>query len=370
MTSKKNPLTSLMIVSIVTIIVLMFISFYFFKFMNSSKNESNDSPQSQAITPTLPQTKVNNYFVFVPYWNQNSSNVVAIEGITEEVTPIYFGLSSHLGELSKNDPGFLGLDQYLKTNSKKGWLTFRLIDKTESETLLNDTEKIDKLFDSFIQQAKNMGFEGVLLDFETDLEQNAVNLEKINQMFRIFVEKSKAQNMKNGVVVFGDSILRNRPYDLKYIGENFDIVMVMVYDFHKPNDLPGPNFPLKGKNKYGYDLISQIADFSKVIDKNKLIYIFGMYGYDWLVTIEKKPLKKATSMSLIEIREKYLSNCPINNCVVSRDPLSREQEISFVDKNLQYHLIWFEDEVSVKEKIMFLESMKVNNFAFWAKGYF
>lgn len=370
MASKKKSLTSLIFIGVVTVLMIALFSFFVFKTTQDSKDIKNNIQKTQTVSPTFAPKKMSNYFVFVPYWNQNDSNVAAIEGISEATTPIYFGLTSKGGELSKNDPGYLGINQYLRSNDKKGWLTLRLIDETESEILLNDIQKASGLFNSFISSAKEWGFEGVLLDFETNLESNDDNLKRIDQMFSIFIEKSREHNMKNALVVFGDSILRNRPYNLKYVGDNFDVVMVMIYDFHKPSESPGPNFPLKGKNKYGYDLISQVTDFTSVIDKDKLVYIFGMYGYDWLVTIEKKPIKKAVSMSLVEIREKYLSNCPIDNCVVTRDPLSREQEVSFVDKNSQYHLIWFEDEISVKEKILFLESMNLNKFAFWAKGYF
>jgi spore germination protein YaaH len=102
-----------------------------------------------------------------------------------------------------------------------------------------------------------------------------------------------------------------------------------------------------------------------------------MYGYEWTVDEKKRPIAPAKSLSLNEIRKKYLDSCEWQDCIIKRDELSEETEINFVQSEIQndfaylyYHIVWFEDETSVKKKIDYLKTKGINSFAYWAYTYY
>jgi spore germination protein YaaH len=146
-------------------------------------------------------------------------------------------------------------------------------------------------------------------------------------------------------------------------------MMIMAYDLHKARGEPGPNFPLRGRETYGYDLESLVSDMSGV-PPEKLTVIYGMYGYDWTVDEKKRPFRQAKSVTLAQVKKNYIDQCAAINCVTTRDKSAAENEIDFVDKQAQYHVIWFEDMESSKQKTVFLNQKGIGSIAFWAYGYF
>src|SRR3989338_2268698 len=144
----------------------------------------------------------------------------------------------------------------------------------------------------------------------------------------------------------------------------------MAYDLHKTLGTPGPNFPLNGKEKFGTDLATTVDTITKLIDVNKVYVIFGLYGYDWLVDSEKKPIRAAKPAPLKHIKANFIDKCVWKNCVISRDPQATENEINYVDDNGELHIVWYEDEQSVNKKIKYLKSLGIDNFSYWVWGYY
>jgi spore germination protein YaaH len=149
-----------------------------------------------------------------------------------------------------------------------------------------------------------------------------------------------------------------------------DEVYIMAYDFHKPTGSPGPNFPFEAGKEDSYDFLHMVTDFTAVIPKDKINVIYGMYGYDWIVTIEKKPIKAATVLTDREIQDMYENRCRVMNCVITRDPRTKEELVEFIDEHAAYHVIWHEDLVSAERKTNYLLSQGVDSVAYWAYGYY
>ena len=172
------------------------------------------------------------------------------------------------------------------------------------------------------------------------------------------------------MTIYGDTYYRQRPYDLKALDQYVDQFYIMAYDFHKSYGEPGPNFPLKGKEIYGYDMEIMIRQLISDIDAQKLTILFGLFGYDWSVDDQNRPLKPAQSLTLRQIKNRFLESCPFTPCSIQRDNLSAETSIQYADETGQKHVVWFEDETSVGEKVTFLNSNSISNIGYWAWGYY
>ena len=82
--------------------------------------------------------------------------------------------------------------------------------------------------------------------------------------------------------------------------------MIMAYDFHKVKGNPGPNFPLNGKETYGYDLQKMTDDFLQFVPPEKLTIIFGLFGYDWVIDDKNNALQSGEALSYLQIKQKFL----------------------------------------------------------------
>jgi spore germination protein len=132
----------------------------------------------------------------------------------------------------------------------------------------------------------------------------------------------------------------------------------------------GPNFPLSGKNTYGYDLSSMLEDFSNVVPSEKLVIVFGLFGYDWEVDQKNESVKNGVPLSFIEIKQQFIDTCSEKNCQKSTDVVSQETKIAYSSSDGKPHIIWFEDPRSIAQKKAFLESKGFNATAIWAYSYY
>ena len=144
----------------------------------------------------------------------------------------------------------------------------------------------------------------------------------------------------------------------------------MAYDFSKAKGDPGPNFPLNGEGKYGYDFKIMVHDFLDVIPKHKLTIIFGMFGYDWKIDEKGRGREQAISKSTIAF-EKFMSTCAYKNtCVTKVDNQSAETNITYTSENKENHVIWFESFESVVRKKAFLTELDLRSVGYWAYSYY
>jgi spore germination protein len=207
-----------------------------------------------------------------------------------------------------------------------------------------------------------------------DLEIAAIPFESVTNNISDFIvefaDNAKANDLKFVVATYGDTFYRLRPFDIKKIGSKADEVMIMAYDFHKSRGNPGPNFPLRGKDTFGYDMETMIADFSEKMDPKKLTVIFGMFGYDWPVDDKDKSVGNGKSLAYIDSKKLFIDNCSFQKCEWHRDEQSAEIVVRYVDEKNKKHIVWFEDPTSVARKKDFLKKRGISSFSYWAHSYF
>lgn len=304
--------------------------------------------------------------LFVPYW---SIGTKSIQGYDEL---IYFGITVNEDGIDKNDKGYIGIPQFLKITNKaeKKFLAIRMIDSKMNSSVLDNKVLQSKVIGESLNTAKENGFDGIVLDFEFSSLSFESVIKKINSFMSDFYSSTKQNKLLFKTTAYGDTFFRLRPYDVKFLGDHADEVMIMAYDFHKARENPGPNFPLKGKEAYGYDFSKMTDDFSKSVPKEKLNVIFGLYGYDWMVDDKNQSIGQAQALSLEQIKNKFLNECDFKDCLVKRDNISSETKITYTDNNSQKHIVWFEDMESLEKKKEFLSSQGIYSTALWAYSYF
>jgi len=352
------------------LILSIFVSFAVYKLTDQKSPLDVSSPSAVSPNPakesnTLLSQKI---FVFIPYWTFTDS----LTGIEEYDQLIYFGVSADENGINTQDEGYTKLATFAKIapTDKERILTIRMLNSTTNATVIKDSILQDKIIQEAVVVAQKYHFDGILLDFEM----NALPLEKVIQRISTFYEKSgkayQARALKFYVTAYGDNYYRIRPYDMKKIALYADGVIIMAYDFHKANGAAGPNFPLSGKDTYGYDFQQMIQDFTSEVDPAKLSITFGMYGYDWPIGEDGNAKGRGVSLSYNKIQQNFISACLYSECVLTRDTVSAEQRIYYTDQDSLKHMIWFEDQESVEKKKKFLRTKGISSFGFWAYSYF
>lgn len=355
-------------IAVVLMLSTVFLIFGYFYKNNDSVKKKNITVSSQisstTVSPVLTSKKTTS--IFVPYWTDFK---VPLK-LNDYDRIIYFGISPTLQGFNEEEAGYEKLQNFVSSvGDKKKLLTIRMTNTEINMNILQNKVSWKKIIKESLDIVEKYKFDGIVLDLEISSLPFTDMVQDINGFVQDFYTQSIGRNLYFAITLYGDTFYRKRPYDVEFLSKHSDEIMIMAYDLHKAGGEPGPNFSLGGRDKYGYDYQTLIDDFS-LVPAGKTSVIFGMYGYDWIVDEKKRPIKPATSLSLNEIQKKFLNNCQWKNCVILRDQQSAETEVDYVDEYEQYHVVWFEDLKSVEQKQKLLQEKGIDNFIYWAYGYF
>lgn len=317
--------------------------------------------------PTLAenQTSEDNASIFVPYWT--ITNPLRVSDYAEVY---YFGVTPSDSGIDTTDEGYKGLSRFVnRTSGMNTYLTLRMLDATQNSAILDDTDRQNKLISQTLSLAKKHGMKGVVLDLEQSSFPFDSLITKISNFSKTFYTAAKKQDLTYYVTMYGDVFYRVRPYDVKTVAENSDRMIIMAYDFHKSRGEPGPNFPLRGADTYGYDFTELTQDFLKIIDAEKVGVAFGYYGYDWEIGSDGKQVENGAPLSTKEIQANFIDKCKYSMCEWVRDSISAETKVTYIDTKGNKHAVWFEDESSVSQKKKYLQKYGISHFTTWAYGY-
>lgn len=306
--------------------------------------------------------------LFVPYWQLNDgSQSSVVSGQYNRY--IYFGVVGTVDGIDTTEPGYKKLNAFVDFAPNSRWLAIRMTDSKVNDDVLDSRKSQLKIINDSVKTAKQYGFAGLVFDFEY-VSLFGGKTEDVTAFYKLFADNTKGNDLKFAVTLYGDVFYRGRPYNVEEIAKLSDEVMIMAYDLHKSRGEPGPNFPLYAGKNYGYGYDSLFKDLEKYVAAENLTVIFGMYGYDWKVDQQKRPLTQATSLTTAQITKDYFNNCDVLHCTIVKDSVSAETEINYLDEDGRYHVIWFENEESTRKKEEFIRLKGVGAVAYWAYGYF
>jgi spore germination protein YaaH len=360
---------------VIFIIILLGILLSLFAFSALRKKVSRDfsqpgksGPPSISPSPTgMPiREGSERTSLFVPYWSLAEDIPDSYDKV------IYFGVTPTTSGINTNELGYKRIDAFLKAAppSVEKILALRMLDSKVNFEIIESEKNREAVIDETFETAQENGFSGVLLD----LEISAIPFESVTKNISTFISEfsdvAKTRDLKFSVAIYGDTFYRVRPFDLKLIGSKADEVMIMAYDLHKARGNPGPNFPLSGKDTFGYDFETMIGDFSEKVSPSKLTVIFGMFGYDWEVNDSDKAAGTGKSLAYIDGKKLFIDTCSFRTCEWYRDEQSGEITVTYIDEDDKKHIVWFEDPTSVARKEDFLKKRGISSYSLWAHSYF
>ena len=366
---------------LVLLLSIAIISFFLFKTYLKPKQVSiitpNNAPTTSTIqTPTKNIENSSTYSLFIPYWKTSLLNdkisIPRIADMTdEEIKPIYFGLSVDENGLMKDEIGFKNLPQFISNfDSKPMAITIRMLNDDTNIKILKNQDYQNNAIESLDRFLTDYSFSEIILDLELKSLPTEEVINQINQFVKKVADKTHQHNLIFSMTIYGDVFYRQRPFDIQKLSSWTDRFYIMTYDFHKSYGLPGPNFPLEKNENDNYDMKLLIDDLLRFTSSEKIVVVFGLYGYDWTVDEKGRPLKSAKAITLNQIHDKFLNDCPYKSCVIERDNHSSESHITYIDEQGKKHDLWFEDEKSIAQKISFLKSKNISSYSFWTFGYF
>ncbi len=359
-----------LLIGIILLVIAALSVFLSLRFVRSKIDSIMTSPSSVLSSPTpgvkaIPTTRSDSS-LFVPYWTLDEGNFA----LDPYKSYIYFGITSGSDGINKQEDGYKNLKTFSKAASgKRTLLALRMIDNKVTTPVLKDKKKQEKIINDAIFVAHEFGFDGIVMDLEVSGLPFTSLIDQITSFNKDFYEKAKAARLSYSITAYGDTFYRVRPFSIEELEKSSDMIYVMAYDFHKANGNPGPNFPLAGSDTYGYDYKRMVGSFLDAVPAHKLTFIFGMYGYDWVIDEGGKAKDAGTAISLKETNASLLDDCNYTTCKWEREGGSSEIMIEYSDGDTK-HIVWTEDEESTKRKKEYLQKMGIGSFAYWAYSYF
>lgn len=321
-----------------------------------------------SLQPSVTGNVKNSIFqesVFVPYWS--------LEHFEPENNKVYFyfGVTGDTNGINTLEAGYKNMEEYfsLLPNDSKRIVVVRMTDSSLNSQILKDPSSQQKIIEDSLKLSRAYRLDGILFDFEMSSISFDVVTNRVTAFYKTFYEASRNENLAFYTTMYGDTLYRVRPYDLEKLSQYTDQVFIMAYDFHKARGNPGPNFPLEGREVYGYDFKQMTDDFLQSFPSEKLSIIFGMFGYDWKVDPQRKSVEQARSLSFFQINQKF-SECIPPDCQKGSDQKSGESWVKYKDSEGSSHEVWYESLESVKMKQEFLRQKGINNFSYWAYSYY
>ena len=361
--------------SIFLLLALLLLALFGFRVIRANVKKDLDQPVAlPSISPTptsvqlkgAPSSSVTTS-LFVPYW-----------GLDDEVDQeryhefLYFGITPTQNGINRGEAGYASLDEFVKSVPEKSdaKLVLRMLDANITFPLLKDPVKQERVIRDTVILAKRNGFEGIVLDLEITAVPFDSLVAQINRFTQSFYTETKKNDLEFTLMFYGDTFYRFRPFDVKTLSKNADSFLIMTYDFHKARGNPGPNFPLNGKEIYGYDMTRMVDDFLRYLPPERTGVVFGLYGYDWEVDDKGSAISQGEAKSYQKIKKEFLGECAYKNCEVKRKNDSKETEVRYIDNEGKKHVVWFEDMESAKAKEKYLRKRGIGIFSYWAHSYF
>jgi hypothetical protein len=294
---------------------------------------------------------------FVPHWTMNDRiNALSSRRIH------YFGISPARDGTIRDDNGWRRMDEFIGyTQGMSRSLVITMLDDEVNTAFLRDSslrERFILLLDAVLAGGE---WDMIVLDFEYRALPFSGVSEDINQWSEQLSTAARNHGMQFGMLIYGDTFYRVRPYDIQFLSTLSDRMYIMAYDFYKTNDTAGPQFPISAKD---YDFQQMLRDMTGVIPHEKLTIIHGLFSYLW-----RKDQGRGEAITLNQAEGRLFPDCRENACIVRRDLDTHALHITYTDRDSTEVEVWVEDIDTIAKKNELLRAEGMSAVGYWAYGY-
>jgi cellulose synthase/poly-beta-1,6-N-acetylglucosamine synthase-like glycosyltransferase/peptidoglycan/xylan/chitin deacetylase (PgdA/CDA1 family)/spore germination protein YaaH len=227
--------------------------------------------------------------------------------------------------------------------------------------LLDDTARANFLRQADAFLAANPSYRGLSLDFEA-IPTNA------QPGFRALVEEIYNDFHRRNLRLYINVPVQDDDFDLKFLADHSDGLLLMNYDQHETDSGPGP---IASQDWF----IDNLKAALKTVPKEKIICAIGSYGYDWTTTLPV-PTKKGPKRQA----EKVLSSVNLSTQEAWQEAYDSDSQIDLDDDTLNVHFayddvdahvrhhVWFLDAVTVLNQMRAARELGIQTYALWRLG--
>jgi len=345
-------------------------------------------------SPAIRSKKI--IYGFFPYWNTKYAEQLYIQQLTHFA---YFAIDLNPdGTVNKKnsskelEPGWNKLNSkpveklfyQSKLLGQKTVLTVTAMDPDLITSIATDDDNIQTAINSIMTVYRDYNFDDINVDFE----HIGTPSESTRNGFTSFIKKlkiaCKATNSKCAIDidVFADSANKKRLWDLEALAPEVDRFIVMAYDYYrKSSSQAGPVAPLIGKcddiaisknaKCLEMDIVSHLAQISKIVSSEKIILGVPFYGYEWQTASKDflaNTYPRTGSLATYQRIQSLYSSPKISALTTSWSESTLSPYLSYEEDGNIYQ-IYFENSQSLEQKIKLVESANLGGIAIWALGY-
>jgi peptidoglycan-N-acetylglucosamine deacetylase len=218
-----------------------------------------------------------------------------------------------------------------------------------------------KQVDTFL--AANPSYRGLSLDLE--------NIPDAAQPgFQALIETLYNDFHPRNLRLYVNTPVGDDSFNLKFIADHSDGLLLMNYDEHETESAPGP---IASQDWF----VNNLKTVLKTVPKEKIICSVGSYGYDWTLSLpvggKKGGNKKAGP-------EKVLAAHDISTQAAWQAAYDSDSQIDLDDDSMNVHFayddvdaherheVWFLDAVTVQNEMRAARALGIQTYALWRLG--
>jgi cellulose synthase/poly-beta-1,6-N-acetylglucosamine synthase-like glycosyltransferase/peptidoglycan/xylan/chitin deacetylase (PgdA/CDA1 family)/spore germination protein YaaH len=139
-------------------------------------------------------------------------------------------------------------------------------------------------------------------------------------------------------------------WDLKFMADHSDGLLLMNYDEHQDGGEPGP---IASQDWF----LDNLKAVLKIVPKEKVICSLGGYGYDWTLTLPPENADKSKKKA----PEKVLSSHSLSTQEAWQAAADSESQVELDDDSLNAHFAYDDEDAHVRHQVWFLDAVTLLN---------
>lgn len=321
---------------------------------------------------------------FFPYWNLSDEKYQRYHLLTQV---IFFALQVERdGSIRKllddktEEPGWTAyksqafgmIFRKAKQSGTKVLVSVQSLEPEVIEAVVNDPQKRQRLVTDLRSLVQQKNLDGVNIDFEYSGTPSQSTIHNFTRLVEEVGTALKAvnHNLIVSVDVFADTMQKIRLWDMPLLTRYVDEVIIMAYDFHRPSSpIAGPIAPLRGSpDRYSYDIIHTLKDFSAAVPLEKIILGVAYYGYEWQTVSDETSAKTYPGSGALATYKRVRSLIDEKRPKLVWDEVALAPTLSYEEGGKRFR-VYYENEVSLGLKYDLVNESGIAGIAIWALGY-